>query len=116
MRSALALRAITCVVGTAVVAFVPGCGGSRPTAATPQTGQSEWSVVWADEFEGTGLPDLEKWYYDVGGHGWGNKELQFYTERRIENTRVEGGRLIVEARREHREGRDYTSARLNTRQ
>ena len=36
----------------------------------------------------------EKWGYDVGGHGWGNKELQFYTERRKENARVENGTLL----------------------
>ena len=53
--------------------------------------------------------------YDTGGHGWGNNELQFYTERRLENARVEGGRLIVEARRERWQERDYTSVRLNTR-
>jgi hypothetical protein len=39
-----------------------------------------WRLVWADEFNYSGLPDREKWSYDVGGHGWGNKELQYYTD------------------------------------
>ena len=73
-----------------------------------------WRPVWSDEFDTPGLPDPAKWSYDVGGHGWGNRELQFYTESRRENARVEDGRLIIEARREDWEGRPYTSARLNS--
>jgi beta-glucanase (GH16 family) len=72
----------------------------------------EWNLVWADEFNYQGLPDTTKWTYDVGGHGWGNKELQFYTRDRTQNARVEKGRLIIEARREAWEGNEYTSARL----
>ena len=83
-------------------------GNSQP--ATPQVNQ--WRLVWADEFDYNGLPDPSKWSYDVGGHGWGNKELQYYTERRKENARVENGLLIIEARKEGLEGREYTSARL----
>ena len=74
-----------------------------------------WQPVWLDEFDTAGLPDSGRWSYEVGGHGWGNRELQFYTERRRENARVEGGRLIVEARREDWQGKQYTSARLNSR-
>ncbi|HEY2964537.1 MAG TPA: glycoside hydrolase family 16 protein [Pyrinomonadaceae bacterium] len=74
-----------------------------------------WRLVWADEFDYTGLPDAKKWDYDVGGHGWGNKELQFYTARREENARVEKGHLIIEARKEPWEGREYTSSRLVSR-
>ena len=80
----------------------------------PQTSSSrgEWRLVWSDEFNYNGLPDDNKWGYDVGGHGWGNKELQYYTERRKENARVENGNLIIEARRDGFEGNKYTSARL----
>jgi beta-glucanase (GH16 family) len=83
--------------------------------AQPAQERREWRLVWADEFNYTGLPDAKKWDYDVGGHGWGNKELQFYTARRKENARVENGRLIIEARKEEWEGREYTSARLVSR-
>jgi beta-glucanase (GH16 family) len=69
-------------------------------------------LVWSDEFNSTGLPDANKWNYDVGGHGWGNNELQFYTEKRQENARVENGNLVIEARKESWQGKDYTSARL----
>ena len=71
-------------------------------------------LVWADEFDKDGLPDAKKWGYDVGGNGWGNNELQFYTKERAENARIEGGNLIIEARKESYQGRNYTSARLLT--
>jgi beta-glucanase (GH16 family) len=74
----------------------------------------EWSLVWSDEFNYKGLPDSTKWNYDVGGHGWGNNELQFYTSKRKENARVEDGKLIIEAKKEKWENRNYTSARLIT--
>ena len=89
-------------------------GGEKQSVLTDDQRPPRWQLVWADEFDYGGLPDPSKWGYDVGGHGWGNKELQFYTARRKENARVENGRLIIEARREGHEGRGYTSARLTT--
>ena len=75
---------------------------------------ADWQLVWSDEFDRDGAPDPAKWDYDLGGDGWGNKELQHYTARR-ENARVEHGRLVLEARREPWQGNAYTSARLVTR-
>ncbi|MBN2366703.1 MAG: glycosyl hydrolase family protein [Calditrichaeota bacterium] len=75
---------------------------------------SEWKLVWADEFEGQGLPDTSKWTFDIGNWGWGNNEPQFYTEYRIENARQENGHLIIEARKNDM-GQPWTSARLTTR-
>ena len=74
--------------------------------------QSSWELIWNDEFDYTGLPDNSRWSYDVGGHGWGNREDQFYTENREENARADGDHLIIEARKEDWGGRSYTSARL----
>ena len=74
-----------------------------------------YKLVWSDEFNHTGLPDTTTWAYDVGGHGWGNQELQYYTKGRKENARVENGHLVIEARKERMEGNDYSSARLVTR-
>ncbi|MEM9261426.1 MAG: glycoside hydrolase family 16 protein, partial [Bacteroidota bacterium] len=71
-------------------------------------------LVWADEFDGSGPLDSTKWAYDIGGHGWGNQELQYYTDR-LENARREDGHLLIEARQESFEGSTYTSARLVTR-
>jgi beta-glucanase (GH16 family) len=85
---------------------------SFPPHRVKSSEPEQWRLVWSDEFKEAGLPDPAKWGYDVGGHGWGNKELQYYTERRKENARVEDGRLIIEARRDGWEGHEYTSARL----
>jgi beta-glucanase (GH16 family) len=74
-----------------------------------------WTMIWSDEFDYQGLPDPGKWVYDAGGGGWGNNELQYYTENRTENARVEDGKLIIEARKENYENSNYTSARLLTR-
>lgn len=105
----------------AVIASFMACTGSpNPVGETApvetQQPPPEWQLVWSDEFEEEGLPDPEKWGYDVGGHGWGNNELQYYTEARLENARIEDGRLIIEARREAMEGMEYTSARLVSRE
>ncbi|MCX7727826.1 MAG: hypothetical protein N2053_13390, partial [Chitinispirillaceae bacterium] len=68
-------------------------------------------LIWSDEFDYEGSPNYYKWSYDIGGYGWGNNELQYYTDR-LENVRVSSGVLIIEARKEDYEGHSYTSARL----
>jgi beta-glucanase (GH16 family) len=83
---------------------------SLPPQRTPQPG---WTLVWQDEFDADGLPDPERWGYEVGFVR--NKESQYYTRARAENARVEDGVLIIEARRERFEGADYTSASLTSR-
>lgn len=70
----------------------------------------EYSLVWSDEFNGTAL-DESVWGYNLGGGGWGNNELQYYTQR-PENVRVKDGCLEIEARKETYENREYTSARI----
>jgi beta-glucanase (GH16 family) len=85
------------------------------TSLSAQCDYTIGDLVWSDEFDYTGLPDSDKWGYDVGGGGWGNNEDQYYTENRTENARVENGHLIIEARKESYENREYTSARLVTR-
>lgn len=73
------------------------------------------SLVFSDEFNADGAPDPAKWSYNTGrgDNGWGNGEAQFYTDR-PENVRVEGGNLVITARREAFGGADFTSARLLT--
>lgn len=76
-------------------------------------------LVWSDEFNYKGLPDSSKWGYDVGTGcpalcGWGNNESQFYTNKRLENARVKGGKLLIETRKENFQGAQYTSARLTS--
>ena len=76
---------------------------------------TEWMLVWSDEFNYSGLPDSARWTYAVGGHGWGNNELQYYTERRSKNAHVSNGLLHIVAHHEPHKGRTYTSTRLTSR-
>ncbi|MFT5165439.1 MAG: beta-glucanase (GH16 family) [Saprospiraceae bacterium] len=85
-----------------------------PKTLTQKTDGKDWKVVWSDEFDGEGLPDTSKWTYDIGDWGWGNNELQYYTENRGENARQENGNLIIEARKNDWD-QEWTSARLTTR-
>ena len=71
----------------------------------------ESAPVWGEEFNYTGLPDPANWGYDIGGSGWGNNELQYYTDR-IDNAEVAGGFLTITAKKETMGSRSYTSARL----
>ncbi|CAA7197229.1 glycoside hydrolase family 16 protein [Chryseobacterium potabilaquae] len=94
------------LIGGALMCFTLNCISSKRNAKK--------QLVWSDEFNYRGLPDSKKWNYDVGGHGFGNEESQFYTQKRLENARVENGSLIIEARKENWEDSEYTSARLLT--
>lgn len=72
-------------------------------------------LVMHDEFDTDGAPDASIWGYDLGtgANGWGNNELQFYTNR-TENVKVENGYLLISAIKESFNGSSYTSARLTT--
>lgn len=75
----------------------------------------DWQPVWCDDFDVDGAPDPSRWGFDIGGGGWGNRELQFYTDS-IENAFIQDGILNIRAIREPHQGYDFTSARLVTRQ
>ena len=124
----------------AVAGFVAltACGGGSagsPPVAVPVTPTppatpvipaggipSGWKLVWADEFNADGLPDASKWGFDTSRNqaGWYNNELQYYARDRLENARVAGGKLIIQARKEKLTaaadygGQSYTSARMLT--
>jgi len=66
------------------------------------------TLIWSDEFNGTGLPDATNWSYDLGNSGWGNNEIQNYTSQ-SQNARQENGVLVIEALKS---GNSWTSARL----
>ncbi len=82
-----------------------------PTS-TPQGYLPGWNLVWHDEFDGSAV-DPKNWTYDLGGNGWGNAEMEYYTNR-PENVRVENGMLVIEGRQEDYKGLPYTSARLKS--
>jgi beta-glucanase (GH16 family) len=76
-----------------------------------------WQLVWSDEFDGPAgsPPDASRWSFETGGHGWGNNEEQFYTDRPA-NAALDGaGALVITARREVMGARNFTSGRIVTR-
>ncbi|HEY8458061.1 MAG TPA: glycoside hydrolase family 16 protein [Actinopolymorphaceae bacterium] len=125
-RKALAAGAIvSCVALLAGGVGVMMTGGdrdrsnSRSDESTPQ-----WTLTWSDDFDGPAgrPPDRARWVAEIGGHGWGNDELQYYTDL-TENAALDGnGHLVITARPDD-VGRScwygtcrFTSARLVTKQ
>ncbi len=102
------------------IPLLSGCCFFNPCDPKMPQLRSSWTVVWRDEFsrpDGSS-PDPKKWAYAIGGNGWGNQELEYYTSR-LENARIEKGNLVITAKEENYTGADgvtrgYTSARLKT--
>jgi len=69
------------------------------------------ALVWSEEFDVAGAPNPAKWGYDLGAGGWGNNEVQNYTNR-ADNAVVSNGTLRITAKAETYNGSAYTSARL----
>jgi Glycosyl hydrolases family 16 len=69
------------------------------------------TLIWSEEFDVAGAPNSSKWGYDLGAGGWGNAELQNYTNR-SDNAIVSNGTLKITAKAESYNGSAYTSARL----
>lgn len=104
---------LVCLVFLSLTAFL-GCDLDET-----QTVTNFDNLVAEDNFDVDGAPDPNIWSLEVGDGsdqglpGWGNNELQFYTDRE-ENVKVENGLLLITARQEQFNGAGYTSARLIT--
>ncbi len=107
--------------GILLIAFFTGWAGNSksnskvacPTSPNDSSLTFETKPAWADEFDYAGLPDSSIWSYDIGGNGWGNHELQYYTNS-IRNAEVSGGLLTIKALKEDIGELHYSSARLVT--
>lgn len=131
-------RPLLCAGLVLLAAGLVGVGCSAKLSAQGRARHLEprWKLVWSDEFDAPdgSAPDAAWWTYDVGvgGDGWGNRELEYYTKR-PENVSIQGGNLVITARHEaisgpadpnpasqHTSGdarvvtREYTSARIKT--
>jgi beta-glucanase (GH16 family) len=97
-------------VSTAIVLSLNSC-----TKDEKQTVVTKNTLVMSDEFNVNGAPNPNLWSYNIGtgNNGWGNNELQYYTNR-PENIKVENGVLKITARREQYMGEAFTSARIVT--
>jgi beta-glucanase (GH16 family) len=109
-------RSIICCVTTVLAVF---SFSDKPLAQVTQPDSAHWKLVWQDEFNGPDAPvNKAKWTAAVGGNGWGNHELQYYTDRR-DNAFQSKDSLVIQVLKEHYTGadnvsREYTSARLIT--
>ncbi len=123
------------VAGVSLAAFCAGLAATpvavqtvhRPAitapADEPMAVPAGYRQVWSDELDRPGLPDPAKWTWDTSRNklGWHNEEKQYYAAKRLENVRVENGRLIIEARKERLSdkpdfgGQDYASGKIITR-
>ena len=94
-------------------------GAPRPDGSTglnPDGSRPGWTLVWSDEFNaasGTGV-DTTKWNLVNKGDGFGNNELQYYTNRTANGYHDGNGFLVIKAIKETYMGRQYTSARLES--
>lgn len=94
---------------SAIAVFI-GCNTDET-----QTVITKKNLVIQDEFNTDGAPNSAFWSFDIGtgDNGWGNNELQYYTDR-TENCVVENGMLKITAKQELFLGAGYTSARILT--
>lgn len=96
--------------------FPTECGACDPVTCNPVylPDPIPAKMVWSDEFDTDGPLDPARWTYDIGGGGYGNNELQHYTDR-IDNSYISNGILHIRAVKENYGGNDFTSARAVTR-
>ena len=104
----------SCAATLALSVLGATCGGSSSVAQTTPSVTPAAPQAWADDFDGAAgsLPDPAKWTYDLGNNnGWGNNELQTYTNA-PQNVRLDGaGHLIIHV---EQAGSSFTSARIKT--
>lgn len=103
-------RILFSFLGLGVLLTVTSCNTDETQKVTNFT-----KLVMSDEFDTEGAPDSSIWKFDIGtgDNGWGNQELQYYTNR-TENVKVDNGYLLITAKKEDFEGSNYTSGRLIT--
>ncbi len=98
-----------------IVRVAIACGCLWAAAGAAAQNKPGWALAWSDEFDQAdgSSPDPSKWVFDTGASGWGNRELQNYTNR-VDNVRIERGQLVIEAKKEDYLGSAYTSGRIKT--
>ncbi|CAN5313404.1 glycoside hydrolase family 16 protein [soil metagenome] len=101
----LALVTLTASCSKTASNVTPTVPDNKPVVTTPVT----YTMVWADEFNGTAV-DPANWNMETGSLGV-NNEKEYY---KAENATVTGGNLVITAKKESVGGFPYTSARMNT--
>jgi len=117
--SAESINASSTAPSASASAESTAAAGVESTAAGDAQGEADATMdtlIWSDEFDGADgtAPDPEKWVLETGNNGgWGNSELQYYTDS-LDNAAIRDGNLVIRALKEEKDGFAYTSARLKT--
>lgn len=128
----LAIGAAALVLASGLLYVAATNADDDAQLATTGTVPAANSPVWHDEFDGAAQtsPDRSKWVFEAGNipwgdgvdvRGWGNDELQYYTDS-TRNAALDGnGNLVITARRERPANSrcwygacQYTSTRIKT--
>ena len=99
-----------------ILIFIVSSGTTKESIDPPAAKKSNsLKLFWSEEFNIDGKPDPNTWSYDIGNgpDGWGNQELEYYTDRK-ENAYIDNGTLKIKAIKEEYNERSFTSARLFT--
>lgn len=93
-----------------IVLLVVGCSTNEKQTVTTMN-----QLVMQDEFDTNGAPNSSLWVYNIGTgtNGWGNNELEYYTDL-PQNVKVQDGMLNITAIKGAYMGSSYTSARIST--
>ena len=110
------MRSMDKLLLLALLAIITSSCGDKEEE--PEDVELTYQLVWSDEFDGQSgtAPSPATWSYDIGRgeNGWGNAELQYYTDR-SENVALDGnGNLVITADSEFLSGANYTSARIKS--
>ena len=98
---------------TQATGTIQNLGTYLPVENTGYTSASSYpgmTLIWSDEFSGKIL-NISNWTYETGGNGWGNNELEYYSNS-PNNSFLTGGYFVIEARKEIFGTNNYTSARI----
>ncbi len=113
-------RAVFSLIALSIFSAAAAYGLGTQPENNARTTSNNWTLVWSDEFNGSdgSMPDPGKWTIIKSGSDFGNRELEYYTDRPT-NLHLEKGNLVITARKESYTGSDgvtkqYTSARLQT--
>ena len=125
MRSNIRLLSPIAIVGLGICSASASSQTKPASVIEPDHAPAGYALVFGDEFNVGTMPDPAKWDYatERNADGWFNQEKQYYARARPENSRIENGNLIIEARAESLDpvkypdwgGQKYTSTRLLTR-
>ncbi|MFZ1395318.1 MAG: glycoside hydrolase family 16 protein [Candidatus Promineifilaceae bacterium] len=112
IRKTILLITLLLLAACSAATAAPTPTATPAPTPTPAWVREGWNLVWQDEFDGPEI-DLANWTHEVGGHGWGNGEAQYYSDD-PKNSYIEDGVLVIQALKENVSGKLYTSARLSS--